>query len=77
MFHKRRLTILFDHLTVFVDTYAKNGAPVITAVAGAWDLRAAQVTGQSNRLHRFLFKIMDEVSSLNLLVSAESKLNFH
>jgi len=48
---------------VFVDTVDKNGAPVITAVAGTWNLRQAQITGQSHRLHRFLYKIMDEASN--------------
>lgn len=35
---------------------------VITAVAGAWNLRQVMLTGQSNRLHRLLYKIMDEAA---------------
>jgi len=60
--HEEDFSDMAADYPVYVDTFDKHGAPVITAVAGSWNLRQAQVTGQSHRLHRFLFKIMDEAS---------------
>ncbi|ODM93185.1 SEC14-like protein 2 [Orchesella cincta] len=48
---------------VHIDTYDKNGAPVITAISGQWDLRQAHLSGQGQRAQLFLDKVMDEAAN--------------
>ncbi|CAL8109311.1 unnamed protein product [Orchesella dallaii] len=60
--HSEDFSDIVTDYPVYVDTFDKNGAPVITAIAGSWDLRKAHLSGESTRLHRFLDKTMDEAA---------------
>ncbi|CAL8068092.1 unnamed protein product [Orchesella dallaii] len=58
---------------VYVDTFDKNGAPVIIAANGQWDLREAHLTGNGQRLLLFIDKAMDEAASLIRKAQQEGK----
>ncbi|ODM87374.1 SEC14-like protein 2 [Orchesella cincta] len=44
---------------VYMDTHAKNGAPVVTSASGVWNLVETHRTGKGQRLLRYLEKVMD------------------
>ncbi|ODN06055.1 SEC14-like protein 2 [Orchesella cincta] len=60
--HEEDFSDIVSDFPVFVDSYDKSGAPIITAIAGHWDLRRAHISGEATRLHRFLDKTMDEAA---------------
>ncbi|CAL8068094.1 unnamed protein product [Orchesella dallaii] len=58
---------------VYVDTYDKNGAPVITAIAGQWNLRTVHLSGLADRAQLFLDKVMDGAAAQVRRVQTEGK----
>ncbi|CAL8068084.1 unnamed protein product [Orchesella dallaii] len=55
---------LLEDYPVQIDTFDKNGAPVITAFVGDWDLRNVHLTGKAPRLLLFLDKMMDDAAKI-------------
>jgi len=55
---------IMDDFPVYVDTYDKKGQPIITAVAGQWDMRQSHVTGRDKRMFRYMLRVMEKATNL-------------
>lgn len=53
-----------DDFPVHIDTFDKKGQPVITAVAGQWDLRAGFLTGRDKRVLRYVYQTLDRAAQM-------------
>lgn len=51
-----------DDFPVHLDTYDKKGQPVVTAIAGQWDLRQGFLTGRDKRVLRYVYQTLDRAA---------------
>lgn len=51
-----------DDFPVQIDTFDKKGQPVVTAIAGQWDLRQGFLTGRDKRVLRYVYQTLDRAA---------------
>ncbi|CAL8112992.1 unnamed protein product [Orchesella dallaii] len=62
-----------DDYEYFIDTHDKSGRPIATLRFGDWDIRNAILTGKGQRLTRYLYKALDEVTAKIRALQREGK----